>query len=214
MSAGTTGQGASPLPLDLTTQIRQYVARMCADMGSRYCLVVTDSPSTRYHIDARKYPDHLHWQYEMLYLGEDHTGLWLHLPSGTLARRGHAPEQAIAPGFVALIPANDPWIVEFTPHHTTHLIYVNIGTVPVVSGVTVHQIDLDLDVVLTHEGEIVVLDEDEFVEHQERYGYPEEIIELAQTATREALIRLERRLSPFDGVADRWLARVDAPPLM
>ena len=182
-------------------------------MRCRYGLGVIDSSSIRYRIDARKYPEHLHWQYEILYLGEDDHGLWLHLPSGTLARRGHAAEQAIEPGFVALIPANDPWTVEFYLNHPTHLIYVNIGTVPVVSGVTVHQIDLDLDVVLTTEGEVVVLDEDEFIEHQERYGYPEEIIEFALTATREAQARLGRRSPPFDGVADMWLARVDASTL-
>jgi hypothetical protein len=182
-------------------------------MRCRYYLVVPDSPSTRYRIDARKYPDHLHWQYEILYLGEDDHGLWLHLPSGTPARKGVAPEQVIEPGFVALVPANDPWIVEFYLNHPWHLIYVNIGTVPVVSGVTVHQIDLDFDVVLTTEGEVVVLDEDEFVEHQERYGYPKEIIELALTATGEAQARLERRLPPFDGVADRWLASIDASTL-
>lgn len=67
---------------------------------------------------------------------------------------------------------------------------------------------------LTTEGEVAVLDEDEFIEHQERYGYPVELIDLALTATREAQARLERRSPPFDGVADRWLARIDASTLM
>jgi hypothetical protein len=182
-------------------------------MGGSYCPVVPDSRVTRYRIDARKYPDYLHWQYEIRHLGDDEHGLWLHLPSGTSARRGHGPEQVIEPGFVALVPVDDPWIIEFYANHPTYLVYVNIGTVPVVTGAVVHQIDLDLDVVLTHEGEVAVLDEDEFIEHQERFGYPDEVIDLALTAAREARARLEDRLPPFDGVADIWLGRVDASTL-
>lgn len=182
-------------------------------MCCRYRPVVTRSRVTRYRIDARKYPDRLHWQYEMRHLGEDEHGLWLHLPSGTPARRGHGPQQLIEPGFVALIPIGDPWIVEFYLNHPKHLVYVNIGTVPVVNGATVHQIDLDLDVVLTHGGEVAVLDEDEFIEHQQRFDYPDEISDLALAAAREARTRLEDRLPPFDGVADMWLDSIDASTL-
>lgn len=165
--------------------------------------------SSHFRIDARKYPDHLHWQYEIGYLGEDVHGLWLHLPSGTPARRGSEPPRNIEPGFVALVPPDDPWIVEFYMSHPWHLVYVNIGTVPIVAGTTIHQIDLDLDVVLTVDNEVVVLDEDEFALHQVQYGYPDEMVDAALAATREAVNRLTHRLGPFDGAASAWLASVN-----
>ena len=164
-------------------------------------------------MDARKYPDLLHWQYELLYLGEDEHGLWLHLPSGTPGRRGNDPMRRIAPGFVALVPVDDPWVIEFYMNHPQHLVYVNIGSVPVVEDAVVHQIDLDLDVVLTHDRVVAVLDEDEFAEHRVRYGYPPEIVDLALGGAQMARSKLENRDPPFDGIADEWLTRVDPATL-
>ncbi|MGI9528977.1 MAG: DUF402 domain-containing protein [Acidimicrobiia bacterium] len=175
---------------------------------------MTDSTSSRaFHIDSRKYPDHLHWQYEIDYLGEDSHGLWLHLPSGTPGRRGSEPQRSIAPGFVALVPPQDPWIIEFYLNHPWHPVYVNIGTVPVVSDTTIHQIDLDLDVVLTVDEEVVVLDEDEFSQHQINYGYPDQLVAAALAATDEAVERLTQRRPPFDGAAIEWLSSVDPSTL-
>ena len=114
---------------------------------------------------------------------------------------------------MALVPPGDPWIVEFYRNHPQHRIYVNIGTVPVVTGATIHQVDLDLDVVLTNEGDVAVRDEDEFNEHKERLAYPDEITDLALTGTAEAQARLVDRLPPFDGVADRWLDGLDPSTL-
>ena len=94
---------------------------------------------------------------------------------------------------MALVPEHDPWVVEFYLSHPWHRVYVNIGTVPVVSGMVVSQIDLDLDVVLTVDGKVSVLDEDEFAEHQLHYGYPPDLIDLALAATTEATSRLTMR---------------------
>ena len=72
---------------------------------------------------------------------------------------------------------------------------------------------LDLDVVLTHDGVVAVLDEDEFGEHRVRYGYPPEIVDLALGGAQTARSRLENRDPPFDGIAQEWLARVDPATL-
>ncbi|MEN8237608.1 MAG: DUF402 domain-containing protein [Actinomycetota bacterium] len=175
--------------------------------------MTTHAESGSVRIDTRKYPDHLHWQFSAQVLGEDEYGLWVHVPSDTMARRGSEPVRPIGTGFVSLVPVDDPWIVEFYLSHPWHTIYVNIGTVPSVIGDRIHQIDLDLDVVLTVDGDVKILDEDEFVEHQVLYGYPEEVRDAALVATERARKLLVSRSAPFNGAADRWLQIVDPETL-
>jgi hypothetical protein len=66
---------------------------------------------------------------------------------------------------------------------------------------------------LTVDGKVSVLDEDEFAEHELRYGYPPDLIDLALAATTEATSRLTMRSPPFDGVAQEWIAKVDPATL-
>ena len=40
-------------------------------------------------VDFRKYPDLVHWQFAMWWLGGDEHGIWLWAPRGTWARRGN-----------------------------------------------------------------------------------------------------------------------------
>ena len=128
------------------------------------------------HVDMRKWPDWLHWQFDARLLGEDEYGMWLHAPSDTIVKRGSEPSQPLGIGFVGLVPRDEWWIVEFYTDHPWHSVYVNIGTPPVWDGDRVTQIDLDLDVVRTLDDIVVVLDEDEFAEHQIQYSYPPHII--------------------------------------
>lgn len=53
-------------------------------------------------------------------------------------------------------------------------------TVPVVGVGSVRAIDLDLDVIRFHDGSVVIDDEDEFADHRELYGYPADVVELAE----------------------------------
>jgi uncharacterized protein len=55
--------------------------------------------------------------------------------------------------------------------------------------------------------EITVLDEDEFAEHQVRYGYPVEVVEQAQATTDDLVARLTARTEPFAAVGTAWLER-------
>lgn len=63
--------------------------------------------------------------------------------------------------------------------------YCNITTPPTYQDGQIGYIDLDLDVAVRPEGVIELLDEDEFEEHQELYGYPPEIIAEARSAAAE-----------------------------
>ncbi len=147
----------------------------------------------------------MHWQFDAQRLGEDEHGVWLFVAQGTTARRGEEAPLSIPYGFAMLVPLGEPWLVEFYWDHPKHPVYVNIGTHPVWHGDRVSQIDLDLDVIRTPDGEVFVLDEDEFAEHQIRHHYPQHLITGARAATERAVELLTARAEPFAGAADPWL---------
>ncbi len=115
------------------------------------------------------------------------------------------PPVRIPHSFVTLVPPNAWWEVEFYAAHPLWELYVNIGTPCEWEGSAVRQVDLDLDVVRTRAGSIEVLDEDEFADHQLRFGYPPALIEGARRATAEVIDLLTRGAEPFDAAAGRWL---------
>jgi protein associated with RNAse G/E len=69
----------------------------------------------------------------------------------------------------------------------------------------VRTVDLDLDVIVTLDGHLVVDDEDEFAEHQVELGYPPAVVALAE-ASRDRIHRaITDELPPFDGSHEPWL---------
>jgi protein associated with RNAse G/E len=89
--------------------------------------------------------------------------------------------------------------------------YVDITTPPYWDGTVLRAVDLDLDVVRTDDGRgTYVDDEDEFAEHRQLFGYPPEIVELAQSSCARVQQAVAGEQPPFDGAADAWLARVAA----
>ncbi len=157
------------------------------------------------HIDERKWPDRRHWQLDARRLGEDEHGTWLHVPGSTMARRGDEPTRRLDHGFVVCVPVAAWWLIEFYEHHPRLELYVNIGTPPVWDGSRIRQIDLDLDVVRRLDGTVAILDEDEFLDHQVRFGYPSDLIEHTRAAADRAVDMLRRRDEPFGSAAGRWL---------
>lgn len=63
--------------------------------------------------------------------------------------------------------------------------YCNVTTPPSYDGQQIGYIDLDLDVTVRPNGCIELLDQDEFDEHQKRYGYPQSVIDQAEQAARD-----------------------------
>ncbi len=160
------------------------------------------------HIDERKYPDRLHWQFDVQWLGEDGYGVWLYAPPDTVAQRGHEKPRKIGAGFVVVVPRDEFWIAEFYWDHPRHSVYVNIGTVPKWDGDRMTQVDLDLDVVRNLDGSVEVLDEHEFADHQVRYKYPDDLIAATRAATDRAVEMVTAGREPFGGAATPWLRLV------
>ncbi len=59
-------------------------------------------------------------------------------------------------------------------------VYVDVATPPVWGQGVVTSVDLDLDVVQTFEGDVAVLDEDQFAQHEVELGYPPTLVTEAQ----------------------------------
>jgi hypothetical protein len=70
-------------------------------------------------------------------------------------------------------------------------------------------IDLDLDVSRWRDtGAVRVLDEDEFAEHQARYGYPDGVVAQAERTARWLLAAVSDGDEPFASAYRPWLAHV------
>jgi hypothetical protein len=149
-----------------------------------------------------------HWRYPMEPLGSDRYGRWFGARAGTLLRRGYEDPVVQPHNFVVLVPADGCWIASWNgPGETDILIYVDVTSEPSVQPDVVSALDLDLDVVQHRDGTIRVLDEDEFAEHQVRYGYPAEVVEQARATTDDLVARLAAGTEPFATVGSDWLER-------
>ena len=70
-------------------------------------------------------------------------------------------------------------------------------------------VDLDLDVVQVREtAEVLILDEDEFAEHQVRYAYPAEVIQQAEQAAAWLHDAITANAEPFATAYQDWLTKV------
>jgi protein associated with RNAse G/E len=68
----------------------------------------------------------------------------------------------------------------------------------------VRAVDLDLDVVRLRDGSVYVDDEDEFAEHAVTYGYPDEVVRLAEASRDRLYAAILAAEPPFDGSHERW----------
>lgn len=158
-----------------------------------------------------KYSGDLHWRHDMVYLGRDEHGDWLGGPAGTVIQRGLEPEKRWPYPFVQLIPAGLWWSLHFNGNHSKQFrVYVDVA-MPArwVAPSRVEMVDLDLDVVVRHNGEVAILDEDEFVEHIGRYSYPDSLVDRARMTAAELAMALERGDEPFATAGEPWLAKVE-----
>jgi protein associated with RNAse G/E len=161
-------------------------------------------------VDYHKYDGTLHWNLRMRRLGEDRHGVWLGLPADSLMRKGHNPAVPLAEAHVILFPRDAWWTAAFNAAPRSTEIYCDITTPPrwpAPDDVTM--VDLDLDVLRKRGSALPLLvDEDEFAEHQVRYAYPPEVIAAAEESARWLMAAVREGAGPFGGAHERWLAMV------
>ncbi|SHN12068.1 DUF402 domain-containing protein [Actinacidiphila paucisporea] len=161
-------------------------------------------------VNYRKYDGTLHWNLRMRRLGEDAHGIWLGLPAGGVTRKGHSYEIPIPEPHVLLFPREAWWTATFNGAPRKTEIYCDITTPPHwPSPDEVTMVDLDLDVLLRRATrEPILVDEDEFAEHQVRYGYPADVVTAAQESADWLMDAIARARGPFAGAHQAWLAMV------
>ncbi len=154
-----------------------------------------------------KYDGSLHWHQTMRYLGEDEYGVWLGAPAGSLVQRGYEPPIRSSQHTVQLMPRGQWWTAAFHAEPQGAEIYCDISTPPQWPHPgEVTMVDLDLDVIRMRADQSVYLDdEDEFAEHQVRYGYPDEVISQARQAADWLLQAVGDGTEPFAGSYRAWL---------
>jgi protein associated with RNAse G/E len=157
-----------------------------------------------------KYDGGLHWHQTMRHLGQDEHGVWLGAPAGLLARRGDEPPIVIEQPQLMLFPVDAWWTAVFTAAPAPTEIYCDICTPPRwPQPGEVTMIDLDLDVIRRRADQrVVLLDEDEFAEHQRRYRYPAHVIARAQESAAWLQETIAAGAEPFGGDYLTWLDRI------
>ncbi len=147
-------------------------------------------------IDFRKWVSRPHWRFTMYYLDQDEWGTWLWTPPGSTAQRADEPAQAFDHLNVKLIAPGEWWTAIWNDSGRYDL-YIDIVTPAAWRGSRVTMIDLDLDVVRIADGTVIVDDEDEFLDHQVKYGYPASVIEKARSTADTLQQRIQAGEEPF-----------------
>lgn len=101
-----------------------------------------------------------------------------------------------APAVVFLIAGKWYNIVGF-PSDGGVRYYCNMASPPYQYGNIITYIDYDLDVLLSVNGRLQVVDRDEFEQHTLKYKYPAEVIEYVEQARAEILEMAAQRQWPF-----------------
>jgi hypothetical protein len=150
-----------------------------------------------------------HWTApSLVWLGEDEFGWWLGDRAGAQWQRGDGRTFTSPTNDVLLVPRDRAHTVMFYERHPEweYRLYVDITTVAewtTDGGLTAT--DLDLDVVEYWDGRTSVLDEDEFAEHQVKYGYPADLIAAAEAECARVHDELRSGAPQFAMEhADRW----------
>jgi protein associated with RNAse G/E len=163
-------------------------------------------PNEVVRVEYTKYDGSPHRGYPALRLGEDEHGVWLGVPQATF----DAAQFKYSEPYVLLVPRHAWWTAMFNAPPRRTEIYCDIATPAHWPGVDhVRLADLDLDVRRRRAtGQVELLDEDEFAEHQLRFGYPPEVVTNAWAAARWLLDALDNGAQPFAGSYHKWLDQV------
>lgn len=157
---------------------------------------------------SEKWGGHPHYRGLAHHIGDDEHGSWLWGPAGRTIYRGDVELFVTEFASLTLVPENGWWAAAWWPGHGDIDVYVNINTPAAWRTDTLTCVDLDLDVIRFRDGRVEVVDREEFDLHKERYGYPADLIDSAETAASAVFDLVVRYVTPFDGVAAQlWLER-------
>lgn len=177
------------------------------------------APGDPIRVEMTKWGDRPHWEFDGVFLGSDSYGEWLGFPAGTHnSRPGHAFDSAV--DAVTLVSRDAYWVATFQGPGLWCDTYIDVTAPPAWDGHVLRAVDLDLDVIrmaadlsptdpmatVAGPGEVVIDDEDEFLEHQVSFGYPADVIAAARASADELFDAVKDRVAPYDQKAHLpWL---------
>ncbi len=142
-------------------------------------------------------------------LGADAYGTWLFAPRGAAASYSRTGPAPLPVNFLTLVPGTAGWIATWMWGNPAIDIDVYIDVIDApswVSATELRVVDLDLDVIRRRSGEVVLDDEDEFVENTSARRYPADVVEMARATAHELLEAVGQRRAPFGDESLRWRA--------
>ena len=151
-------------------------------------------------INARKYNGEIHrsWHCDLL----ESDGSLLVFIGEFKEKILHSDLGIIRPGTISYeYYWLDRWYNIFRfhePEGTLRNFYCNVNAPPIFESNILNYIDLDLDVLVSNQFDVRVLDADEFELNSKIYGYPKKIKQQAETALQELLELIEHRHFPFN----------------
>ena len=156
------------------------------------------------HVNYRKWPNAAHWHFTVYSLGNDIHGAWFCLPDGSRIQRGlESPETSRTS--VMLLPEGAWWAAFWNTDETKpHELYIDIIKPVSWNSDEVTMVDLDLDVVRTWDGQVEILDRDEFELHQKTLQYPREFVERAEMTAELLAVSVRKSEVPFGAVGRSW----------
>jgi len=158
-----------------------------------------------------KFDGSLHWHHSMQYLGEDEHGSWLGAAAGATTQRGSEPPIVFDMPTALLLPNDGQWwTAAFNGEPSRTEIYCDISTPPRWPHPgEVTMVDLDLDVIrIRADQQVLLLDQDEFADHQMLYRYPDDVIAQAEQAAAWLQEAIKGGSEPFTTVYRAWLELV------
>ncbi|MEE8337454.1 MAG: DUF402 domain-containing protein [Dehalococcoidia bacterium] len=151
-------------------------------------------------IESTKYDGSPHYKFDATLLSHEGPLLTAAVASGTVLD-GYRGLVEVRTAFTALFWTDryyNAYVNEQPVFRTRVLTYANIGTPARLEGDVIRWVDLDLDVITNDQGEVTLDDVDEFEQHRERFGYPDELV-AEIFAARDELLRLAHAGEyPFD----------------
>lgn len=151
---------------------------------------------------SKKYDGRLRDEADAFLVARDSDTVVLLQPPGTLEYSARTQQwEAMTDGLLLLFFTNRWYNVWHIADQRSHFnrIYANIA-LPAhwLDDNTLEWIDLDLDIRVHMDGSLELLDEDEFLENQQRFAYPSQVVAQARAAAQAALDLCERQRYPFD----------------
>ena len=164
---------------------------------------------------STKYDGSLHYRFEVDVVHEEPGFIAVYTATGVpmVSYRGSWPAKN---HMLGLYWPDRPWnlLVSWTPPWVPRSHYVNIATPATWSDGVLRCCDLDLDLILPHGKEEVVLDdEDEFDLHRAKWAYPDDLVAQCRASCDEITAAMLRPEPLFDGRLLAWRPGLPLPSL-